>query len=340
MEAVLRAAASTAAAGDRNTRDKGETMSRDVRQVLRILSALAFATIGTIAISMAGLTAHAQQAVARSSSPVTEAPKGKAFTSPEAAAAALYAAARRNDEVDLMVVLGPEAKEILSWSDDNAADRQARRERFAQKYDQMHRLVKEPDDTIALYVGAENWPFPIPIVEYNGRWYFDTELGKQEVLYRRVGRNEIEALQVCRALVDAEKDYYAGAHQYTEKFVSSDGAHDGLYWQATNGTNNSPIGPHLARAGVSETSGEGRRPYHGYYYRILLSGSSGSSVQQGKTGGFAVVAFPADYRVSGVMTFIVDQDENAHEKDLGPSTATLAKQISSYNPDSSWKKVE
>ena len=258
----------------------------------------------------------------------TEQPKGKSFAKPKDAAAALYAAALRDDDAEILAILGPDAKEIVHWSED-ANERREHRAEFARKYEQMHRLTKEPDNTVALYVGAENWPLPIPIVEYKGAWYFDTDLGSQEIRYRRIGRNEMEALEVCRALLDAEKEYHANAHAYTAKFVSTSNAHDGLYWKSASDGGKSPIGPYLAHAGA-ESSGGSAEPYHGYYYRILLQGSD----------GFAVVAYPAMYRSSGVMTFIMNSDGTAHEKDLGEQTTTAAKQISSSHPDDSWKKVE
>lgn len=293
--------------------------------------------LATIALWLQCSPARAQQNAGSQGSSQPQ-KQQRSFSSPEAAADALCTGARKNDDADLLVILGPEAKDILSWSGDEASNREERRAYFAQKYDQMHRLVTEPDSTVTLYVGAENWPFPIPLLKENGGWYFDTELGKQEVLYRRVGKNEIEALQVCRALIDAEKEYYTAAHQYTDKFVSTQGAHDGLYWQGASGTQ-SPIGPHLARAGVGPTNSEAGAPYHGYYYRVLLSGASGRTGQGGPSS-FFVVAFPADYRSSGVMTFMVDENGNEYEKDLGPNTASSAKQIQSFNPTDGWKKAE
>jgi Protein of unknown function (DUF2950) len=305
-------------------------MSETGRKLLGTRALFLGLATSIVAVTIASLPAWGQQSPQGSKSSLAsqETLKGKSFASPEDAAAALYAAARRDDDTGLLAVLGSDAKEVLMWSDD-AKERAARREHFADKYDQMHRLVQEPDKTVALYVGAENWPFPIPIVQLNGAWYFDTELGRQEILYRRIGRNEFEALQVCHALVDAEKDYYATAHQYTAKFMSSDNAHDGLYWSAAEGAKKSPIGPHLANAGISSTNNSAGTPFHGYYYRIVVQNSS-----------FAIVAFPADYRSSGVMTFIMGADATAYEKDLGQTTATLATQVTSGSPDSSWKKVE
>jgi len=292
-----------------------------------------------LTVAMA-LRSDAQAAPPQPASPVTEQPKGKSFSAPDQAADALYAAAYRNDESELLVILGPGGKELIEWSAD-PNERQEQREQFAHKYEQMHRLMHEPDGTVALYVGSENWPLPVPLVEYNGAWYFDVELGKQEIRYRRIGRNEMEALEVCHALVDAEKEYYAEAHHYAAKFVSTGQSHDGLYWKTAGSAKKSPIGPYLAHAGVE---GASREPYHGYYYRILLTegspSSAGADAGHAKAGSFVVLAFPAEYRSSGVMTFVMDEDGNAREKDLGQKTATAAAQVSSYNPDDSWKTVE
>jgi hypothetical protein len=288
--------------------------------------------LAVIVAALMFLPALAQQVAlpaAPSSVSVTEQPKGKSFAKPEDAVAALYAAACRNDEKELLVILGPDAKEIVEWSDD-PNERKEQRAFFAQKYERVHRLVKEPDNTVALYVGAENWPLPIPLVEYKGAWYFDADLGEQEIRYRRIGRNEMEAIEVCRALVDAEKEYYANGHQYTATFNSGENSHDGLYWKSGDDSNKSPIGPYLAHAGVGETNSAPAQPFHGYYYRVLLQ----------ETDGFAILAFPAEYRSSGVMTFLVSQDGTAYEKDLGVQTATAATNFASAHPNSSWKQVE
>ena len=323
-------------------------MSVRVKQFLgREVLATVLSVCWVIAMGFACDTAAAQQQSPPKQSAAQQSthPKGKAFISPEEAAAALHTAARNNDESALIVILGPGASEMITWSPD-PKEREADRQVFARKYDQMHRLVKEPDGTVALYVGAENWPLPIPLVEVNGAWYFDTDLGQKEVLYRRIGKNEVEAVEVCNALVDAEKEYYASAHQYTQKFVSAEGTHDGLYWASTNNGSRSPIGPFLAHAGVSGGQSTNAVPFHGYYYRILSASTGASSNTQSHAGdakamqGFAVVAFPAEYRSSGVMTFIVDNKGTARQKDLGPMTPTLAKQIGSIDPDNTWAKVE
>jgi hypothetical protein len=287
------------------------------------------AVIAIFAIALACLPAWGQQSSSAAAYSPTQAPNAKAFSKPEEAAAALFAAAKRNDEAELLVILGPDAKEVVRWSED-PAERQRHREMFAERYERMHRLVREPDKTIALYVGSENWPLPIPLVEYHGAWYFDAELGRQEIRYRRIGRNEMAALEVCRTLVDAEKEYRATAHQYTAKFSSSGDSRDGLYWKSADEAAKSPIGPFLAQAGVSGTDTTHSQPFHGYYYRILLQGSD----------ALAIVAFPAEYRSSGVMTFLINQDGKTYEKDLGEQTAVLSNQVSSSDAGNSWKPVE
>lgn len=261
---------------------------------------------------------------------VKEKPGGKAFSTPEAAAEAFCEAVRKNDNTVLLGILGPEGKDLIEWSKEPTDGVQEQRHEFVQKWDRMHRLVHEPDNTVQVYVGPENWPMPIPIVQYSGSWYFDANLGRQEVLYRRVGRNEINALDVCRELIDAEKEYYGIAHKFTNKFDSSANSRDGLYWKMTDTTARSPIGPYLAQAGVTDSI-QDHRPFHGYYYRIVL--------HDGGSNNFAVVAFPAEYRSSGVMTFIINENGDAYEKDLGQATASSAIQITGA-PDATWKKVQ
>jgi hypothetical protein len=272
----------------------------------------------------------------------------KMFSSPEDAAAALYAAAQKHDEDGMLVILGPDAKDIVMWTDD-PADRKADAEQFVEKYGQMHRLVKEPDNETTLYIGAENWPLPIPLVEKNGAWYFDCALGRREIMYRRIGKNEMETVDALHATVDAQNEYAArmadstGVHMYTSRFTSEQGQRNGLYFPGAKSPDESPIGPYLAQASFDRPD---RKPLHGYYYRILTEqgpnapGGARKYIVDGKmTAGFALVAFPAEYRSSGVMTFLVGQNDVIYEKNLGPATAQLAKAISSFNPDSTWTEV-
>jgi len=270
------------------------------------------------------------------------APQQETFASPWRASRALLEAAKAGDEARLMALFGPEGKTLIS-SGDPEQDKE-NRQTFVRNYEQVHRLVKEPDGTVTLFLGSENWPFPIPLVQQNGAWYFDTSAGLQEILFRRIGKNELSAIQVCHELVAAEKEHHAGAHpgeagQYASKFVAENGEPDGLYHPVANGT--PEIGPLLAQAG------EERTPFHGYYFRILTRqgkdapGGVKNYIVHGKmTGGFAFVAYPAQYRSTGVMTFIVNQDGTVYEKDLGSKTLQLATAMKAFNPTPSWKKAE
>ncbi len=274
--------------------------------------------------------------------------KQKMFSSAEEAAAALYSAARNHDEDGMLVILGPDAKDVVVWTDD-PNDRKADVDLFVEKYGQMHRLVKEPDDETTLYVGAENWPLPIPLIEKNGAWYFDSGLGRQEIVYRRIGENELETIDVLRAMIDAQSDYYSqvagsdGTPQYARRFNSDPGQRNGLYWPGSKEPDESPVGPYLAQASYNRSD---RKPLRGYYFRILTEqgpharGGARNYVVNGKlTGGFAFVAFPAEYRASGVKTFLVNQTGAVYEKDLGPRTAQIAKAMTAYDPDSTWTRV-
>jgi hypothetical protein len=245
-------------------------------------------------------------------------------------------------------LLGPAGKEIIS-SGDEAEDAHSRAN-FVLKYREMHRLVNEPDGTTTLYIGARNWPTPIPLVNIGNSWYFETEVGKKEILYRRIGRNELSAIRVCEELVAAENEYRRTQHdEYAKRITSDNGQRNGLYWQAAAGEPQSPIGPLVASAvaeGYADAKGA-LTPYRGYYFRILSrqgkygAGGAKSYIVDGKmTGGFAFVAFPAQYRSSGVMTFIVGSDGVIYERDLGKQTDVVAKQIKVYDPDTTWHKVD
>jgi hypothetical protein len=256
----------------------------------------------------------------------------KTFSSAEEASQALVAAAQNSDEKAMLDILGPDGKQIVSSGDDTE-DAQ-NRANFVQKFQEMHRLMKEPDGTTTLYIGAENWPTPIPLMNKGNTWYFDTAAGKQEILYRRVGENELSTIRVSQELVAAEKEYRAAQHdEYAQKIYSDEGKHDGLYWKAADGQPQSPIGPLVAAAFVGD-SGNGQEgapvPFHGYYFRLLKSGS----------GKFAFVAYPAEYGSSGVMTFIVDQGGVVYQKDLGKKSDEIAKSMKEYRAHSGWSKCE
>jgi len=272
----------------------------------------------------------------------------KTFSSAEEASKALVTAAESNDEKALLEILGPKGKRIVS-SGDEAEDAESRAN-FVERYREMHRLVKEPDGTTILYIGAHNWPSPIPLMNKGNSWYFDTAAGEKEILYRRIGRNEASAIRICQELVTAQKEY-AAQHggEYAQKIFSDEGQKNGLYWKAANGEPQSPIGPLVASAVEAYAkSQEGAPiPYRGYYFHILERqgkggpGGAKSFVVNGKmTAGFAFVAYPAEYRSSGVMTFIVGEDGVVHEKDLGKKTEVAGKAMKEYDPGSGWKKAE
>jgi hypothetical protein len=290
---------------------------------------LAFLMLGVISCNLSA-------AVGRRS------PEQQSFKSPWQATHALFEAAKADDQEKLLALFGPEGKTLVV-SGDPEQDKDGR-QLFVDKYQQVHRLVKEPDGTVVLYIGTENWPFPIPLVQQDGAWYFDTDAGKQEILLRRIGKNELSTIQACKELVTAEKEHYAGAHpgeagQYASKFVADSGQPDGLYHPVANGT--PEVGPLLAQAGEEHT------PFHGYYFRILTKqgkdapeGAKNYMVNGKMTAGFAFLAYPAKYRSTGVMTFIVGPDGTVYEKDLGVKTSKIAKSTPEFNPDSSWKSTD
>jgi hypothetical protein len=277
-------------------------------------------------------------------------PGQKTFSSCAEATHALVAALKAEDQSALLSILGPGGKDIVSSGD--AVEDKNHRDEFVQKYHQMHRLVMEPDGKTTLYIGAENWPTPIPLAHKGGLWYFDTAAGKQQILYRRIGRNELAVIQVCHELVDAQKEYYGKPHdgdsgsQYAQKFSSDPGKHNGLYWEASAGDGESPIGPLMASAAAEGYPADLQpQPFQGYYFRILTAkkatkGASSYIVDGKMTRGFAFLAYPAEYRSSGVMTFIVDEDGVVYEKDLGPRTPEMAKKLTRYDRDASWHKAD
>jgi hypothetical protein len=298
-------------------------------------------------VNLPALTAVAVFLTVCFSASLAQQPGQKTFSSAEDASSALVAAAQSNDEKAMLNILGPDGKQIVSSGDD-AEDAQSRAN-FVQKYQEMHRLVREPDGTTTLYIGAENWPTPIPLVNKGAAWYFDTDAGKREILFRRIGRNEMSTIHVFQELVAAEKEYSAQHGEYAQKISSDDGQHNGLYWKSTDNEPQSPIGPLVATAcveGNANNRDSAPTPYRGYHYRILTRqgkngpGGAKSYIANGKmTAGFAFVAYPAEYRSSGVMTFIVAEDGVVYQKDLGKKTDALAKAMEEYNPDSRWQKA-
>ena len=275
-------------------------------------------------------------------------PGQKTFQSAEEASSSLIAAMQSKSEQALLELLGPDGKQIIS-SGDEVEDLHTRAE-FVQRYIEMHRLVNEPDGTTVLYIGAMNWPAPIPLVHNGNGWYFDTDAGKKEILYRRIGRNEMSAIRVCQELAAAEHEYYdTRQSQYAQAIFSDEGQHNGLYWKVSAGEPQSPIGPLVAHA-VAQGYDPGRSgaptPYRGYYFHILAMqgthapGGAKQYIVDGKmTGGFAFVAYPAEYRSSGVMTFIVGSEGVVLQRDLGQATDVIARSMKTYDPDATWKRA-
>ena len=279
-------------------------------------------------------------------------PDGRGFPSADSAAKALVSAAKDDDVTTLIAILGPASKEILTTTDP-VADQKIRRT-FAARAAAKMKLVTDPKDLNAkiLLVGKDDWPLPIPIVLVNGQWYFEVEQGKQEILMRRIGGNELDAIEVCRGYVEAQNDYVeegrtgSGVLHYAAKIISSPGKHDGLYWPASGANDESPIGDTIAKA-FAEGYTQRHDPYHGYYFKILTaqgphaSGGEMSYVADGlMTKGFALIAWPSDYRSTGIMTFIVDKAGIVYQKDLGPKTPAIAGAYRAYDPDETWAPVE
>jgi len=273
------------------------------------------------------------------------------FKTPDEAAAALFQAAKMQDKSAVLGILGPKGREVIS-SGDAVADRSAR-EKFIAAFDAKH-TVTEDGDRATLVIGNDDWPFPIPLVKKRDTWSFDTAAGLDEILRRRIGRNELSAIQVCLAYVQAQNEYASlnpaglGPHAYAQRILSSPGKKDGLYWPSAEGEQPSPLGELAAEASAEGYKArETPTPYHGYYYRILkrqgpsAEGGAYDYVVKGKMiGGFALLAYPAQYGNSGIMTFMVNHDGEVLQADLGPRTAEIARKIQAFAPDGTWKKVE
>jgi Protein of unknown function (DUF2950) len=274
------------------------------------------------------------------------------YKTPEDAAAALLAAAKSGDKQDALKVFGPDGEEIISSGDPvNDANQ---RNKFVEAYDAKHQIESKGDNNATLILGEKDWPFPVPLVKKDSGWRFDTETGLQEILFRRIGHNELDTIQTSLAYVDAQNDYAhitrasTGTAAYAQRIISEPGKKDGLYWPTQPGEEPSPLGDLMASAtSQGYKVGGGRTPYHGYYYKILTrqgpaahGGAYDYVVRGNMIGGFALVAYPATYRNSGVMTFLVNHDGTVFEKDLGPRTDKFAEEMTSFNPDSTWTKVE
>jgi len=276
---------------------------------------------------------------------------GQSFPTAEAAAKALVTAVESGDRANTLKILGPSAKELLTTSDPVADQRI--REAFVKRAKEKVAVVRDPRQPTQRVVelGADRWPLPIPLVQVEGKWRFDLDQGKKQILLRRVGDDELNAIEVCRGYVEAQNEYFErdrtgeGVRQYAQKFISSPGQRDGLYWPSTDPKDESPIGDLVAKA-IAEGYTERGAPYRGYYFKVLTgqgSHATGGAMNymdgDAMTRGFALIAWPSGYGSTGVMTFLVDRAGIVYEKDLGENTDSAARGISEYDPDDSWKPV-
>ena len=273
------------------------------------------------------------------------------FKTPEEAATALVNAAKSGDSKSIVTVLGPDGEDIVS-SGDEVADA-ATRAKFIAAFDSKHTIAMEGDSKAIMVVGPDDFPLPIPLVRKDGLWRFDTAAGREEIVFRRIGENELDAIQSALAYVDAQDEYAekdrtgAGVNTYAQRIISQPGKKDGLYWPTSQGEPPSPLGELIAEATKQGYRvGAGRSPFHGYYFKILTKQGAAAAggeleyIVNGKMiGGFALVAYPAEYRNSGVMTFIVNHAGTVFQKDLGPNTAQVAERMTAFNPDKTWRAV-
>jgi hypothetical protein len=275
----------------------------------------------------------------------------KSFSCPEEAVKSLVNAVRTNDLEEMMEILGPGSRELI-YSGDEVADR-TEREKFLNSYDQMNTLQQESADKIILVTGTDKWPLPIPIVKKDATWVFDIQKGKQEIMNRRIGRNELHIMDVLHAYVDAQHEYAtkdctgSGKVEFAQRLISTEGKRDGLYWEAKEGEEESPLGPLVAQAAKEGYAKADLSPFHGYYFKILkgqgkhADGGAYNYIVRGKMIlGFALVAYPAEYSNSGVMTFIVNQEGIIYQKNLGKDTKHKAETMKIFDPDKNWTRVE
>jgi hypothetical protein len=346
---VVAAVAGAAAAG---AKARGDIMNGKPNRTMNerhsfraplIIAVLAAFAIGAGIVDAADATAK----------PKPKASAQKVFATPDEAFQALADAAKANDSKSLAALLGSSGSSVIH-SGDAVQDKQSA-ERFAASYAEKHSIEKQGDAKAMLVVGKDDWPLPIPAVKGAKGWTLDASAGARELLARRIGQNELDVIEIMRAIVDAQQDYATedrngdGLRDYAAKFISTKGKKDGLYWPTKEGEPQSPLGPLVGEAAAEGYQGKAAKtaPFHGYYFRMLTAqgkdaaGGARSYFARGRQlGGFAVVAYPATYGNSGIMTFIVNQDGTVYQKDLGEKTATVAKAMTVYNPDQSWTMVK
>ncbi len=289
---------------------------------------------------------------AAQSQPATQVQAPKAFDTPQQAAEALIKAAGAYDVPELMAIFGSDGEDFIE-SADSVRDKN-NGVAFAKEAAAKNSIevAKSNPNRATIIVGDEEWPFPVPLVKKNGKWYFDAKEGRQAILYRRIGANELDAITICHGYVEAQQEYAmeihdnSGINQYAQKIFSTPGKHDGLYWKNADGTSAGPIGEAVAKA-LEEGYSTGKSGFHGYYFKILKG--QGPAAPFGKIdyvlegvmiGGFALAAVPAEYRVTGAKTFIVNDDGIVYQKDLGPDSLNIVKNMELYNPDSTWQRTD
>jgi hypothetical protein len=326
-----------------------------MKSTLKIMTSSRFTTIAS-AVAIFYLLGFGLQAApaAKTDAPATSQSKGKEFDTPKQAADALAQAAESFDTGTLKDILGPDSEDIIA-SEDPVQDKN-RAAKFAAKAKEKMSVEidkKHPNQAIVV-VGNDDFPLPIPLVKQKGKWFFDMKVGREEILNRRVGENELNAIEICRGFDEAQHEYAQEKHdgskvnQYAQRIVSSPGKHDGLAWQNSDGTWGGPVGEEVAKAlqqGYTQQSQP--QPYHGYYFKVLKGqgpaapmGQMDFVVEGAMIGGFALAAAPAEYRVTGVMTFIVGPDGVVYQKDLGPDTLKTFQSMDRYNPDKTWKVTQ
>jgi len=345
-----------AEAGDKRTID-GEKTMKTKQNSMTSLKTIAFAAAilatGFVSSASLGAPEKKEPGAKQTEAQGTPQPGQKEFDTPKQAADALIQVAANFDVAAAKEILGPDGEDIVA-SEDPVMDKN-RATAFANKAKEKSSVEvdKKNPNQATLLVGNDDFPLPIPIVKQKGKWFFDTKVGREEILNRRVGANELNAIEICRGFVDAQHEYAMDKHddskvnQYAQHVLSTQGKHDGLAWQNPDGTWGGPVGEEVAKALQEGYKAERGTPYHGYYFKVLTAqgadapmGEMNFVVGGAMIGGFALAAAPAEYRVTGVMTFIVGPDGVVYEKDLGPDTLKTFQSMDKYNPDKTWKVTE
>ncbi len=354
--AVVDVAAAVEEAGDKRMIDGEKTMKTTKRNTMtssRMIVVAAAILITGFLVSASVAAPEKKEAAAKPEAQGTPQTEQKEFDTPKQAADALIQVAANLDVAAAKEILGPDGEDIVA-SEDPVMDKNRATE-FANKAKEKTSVEldkKNPNHAILL-VGNDDFPLPIPIVKQKGKWFFDTKVGREEILNRRVGANELNTIEICRGFVDAQHEYAMDKHdgskvnQYAQHVLSTPGKHDGLAWQNQDGTWEGPVGEEVAKALAEGYKAERGTPYHGYYFKVLKGqgpatpmGEMDFVVGGAMIGGFALAAAPAEYRVTGVMTFIVGPDGVVYEKDLGPDTLKTFQSMDKYNPDKTWKVTE